>query len=196
MMRTVKRLGLVLTTICVLSAVLASSASAASSLFLSHGTGKILGHSNFQEFALAGAHIECTGLNVTQGATTALSFLAILVTVQYTECNEGTAIIHPMKYLIDANGLVRLENTGVILIPAAACTITMPEIRNQSLTVVKFDNNPINKGLLLLWNLDEITSYGQGPGCEYFEVSKGTLKGTAHLTVDDGALKWDPGQIF
>jgi hypothetical protein len=128
--------------------------------------------------------------------------------MDYESCQFGAkaATIHPIRYLIDANGLVVQENT-VLILAEQGCVLTLPAVRNQSLATVKFDNRggplvPFG-GMLLLWQLRNITSSGvKGPFgiCEYPEESKGKLDGTIHLTLlGDGGilsppstLRWDP----
>jgi len=198
-MRVAKQLGLVLLAVCAVSALAVSSASA-SPVFLSHPLGLLLASAgNNQVFTAGGLTVECTALKLLPpGDTTrALTALAILVVVDYEKCTGPLAlklVVHPVRYLIDANGLVTLENT-VLLLGPEECVITLPAASNQSLQTVKFENTPANKGVLLLSEVEGITASGQGGpggfGCSFTEEHKAKYKGTIHVTVDGGLLKWD-----
>jgi hypothetical protein len=188
------RFRFVLVAVCAFGATSVSSATA-SPAFLSHSTGKLLAQvGGSQVFTTVAGSVVCNALKLTQGVTAALQFLSILATVQYEACEafgHFAATSDPFQYLIDANGLVRLETAASILVPGDECTITIPSSKNQSLTTVKFDNT-VGGTLLLLWNISRITSSGAGTGCAYAEENKGTLEGKVHATVEGGTLKWDP----
>jgi hypothetical protein len=196
-MRIARQIGLLLVTVCALSAVTVSSASAGTPLFLFHGTGGLLlasGGTSIQKLTTAAGSIECKALKLTQGTAAALRFLSVLVTVEYTQCTGPLtlpATISLVQYVIDANGSARLENNVQISVPAAACTVTLPAAKNQTLNTIKFENTPANKGILLLVGVTKITSSGTGSGCTYAEESNGTAEGTIHITADGGLLKWD-----
>jgi hypothetical protein len=196
-MRIVRQIGLLLVVVGAFSAVAASNALAGTPLFLSHGTGKLSASAgtSVQTLTTALGKIECNKAALTEGATTALRQLTLSITVQYSACKAGEAgeaIVHPVKYLIDANGLVKLVTTAIILIPGIpSCVVTLPSAKNQALeNAVTFDNNTANKGLLILVKAEKITSFGSG-GCLYNEESTGTAVGTLHVTVAGGTLKWD-----
>jgi hypothetical protein len=193
-MKLVRRFGLVLVTGCAFSAVAVSGASA-SPLFLSHPAGGLLLASagGSQIFTTTAGSVSCTKLKLLPPDTTpALQFLSILVALDYEKCTAFglSARYHPFLYRIDANGLVSLENTVLIL--STGCTVTIPAAKNQSLTTVKFENTPANKGVLLLWALTKITSFGIGAACTYAEESNGVFQSTMHFTVEGGTLRWDP----
>jgi hypothetical protein len=203
-MRIARQIGLLLVAVCALSAVAVSSASAIlGPLFLFHGTGgRLLASAGTtQELSIAGRIVQCKALSA-EGTIKALRALTILVTVRYTSCEipaaKAPAEIHPIQFLIDANGLVKLENNVLILAPALGapqCVITLPAAKNQGLNSVKFENTTANGGILLLSNVNKITGFGTGGGelklCEFAEASEGTNTGTIHVTADGGLLKWD-----
>ena len=86
-MRIARQIGLLLAAVCALSAVAVSSASAGQPLFLSHPTGKLLASAGgSQTFTTSVGSVVCKSLKLTQGNTTQLRFLSLLVTVQYSEC--------------------------------------------------------------------------------------------------------------
>jgi hypothetical protein len=194
-MISVKRLMTIVAGALALSATYASSASAYP-LFLAHPPGGLLLASagGSQVFTTAAGGITCTALKLLPpGDTTpALRFLSLLVVVDYEKCKAFglAAIFHPIRYRIDANGLVTQENTALIL--SLSCTVTLPAERNQSLTAVLFDNNAANRGLLLLWHLGHVTSVGVGAACAYAEESNGIWEGTWHIVMHGGTLRWDP----
>jgi hypothetical protein len=203
-MRIARQIGLLLVAVCALSAVAVSSASAAQPLFLFHGTGgKLLGSgSGLQTLVVGEATIECTTVSA-EGAITALRALNILITARYTNCKStafGAApvTIHPAQFLIDANGLVKLENTVRVLINLGEeplCVITLPAATNQGLNSVKIENTPANKGILILSNVTKISAFGTGGGatklCEFPERHDATNTGSLHIVADGGLLKWD-----
>jgi len=198
-MRILKRLGLVFLAVCAFSALAVSSASA-SPKFLSTVAGALLLASagNFQKFHTKPGFVECEKLKLLPPGDTApaLESLLILVVVDYQKCTAfGTpALVTPVRYIIDANGLVTLE-ADIQITGATACHITVPAAKNQSLTTVNFDNNTANNGILLLATVKHITSSGTGgPGgiCEYKEESEGEYFGTVHVTLHGGTIKWDP----
>jgi hypothetical protein len=201
-MRIVKRLGLVLVAVCAFSALAVSSASAAPT-FLAHPPGGLLLASvtagSKQVLKTAGGNIECTTLKLLPPGDTApatLQALRILVVIDYEKCTAFglAAVVHPVHYLIDANGLVTLVNT--VLVTAPSCTVTVPAEKNQSLNSVLFHNNPANRGILLLAHVSGVTSVGVGAACTYAEESNGIATGTIHITYDSsspiGVIRWDP----
>lgn len=197
-MRLVKRLGLVVIAACAFTAMAVSNAAAAP-LFLSHPAGVLLlaTADNTQKFFTPGGAftVECAKLKLSPPDTTpALQSLSILVTVNYENCEipllATKATVHPVRYLLDANGLVTLENT-VLILATGACTITISASKNQSLNTVKFDNQA-DKSLLLLANVKGITSRGEGLLCEYPEENKGEYTGFSRVTADGGFIRWDP----
>jgi hypothetical protein len=195
-MRIVRQLAMVFVAVCAFCAVAVASASAAEPLFLFHGTGgKLLGSASTTQHLVAGGHVvDCTALTVTQGTAIPLRFLAILARVQYSSCKaEGlfTATVHPVHYIIFANGLVRVASDISILVPEAACTLNIPAAKNQSLpNAVLFDNNPVTRGILLLVHASGIFATGSGAGCEFTDPAA-TNTGTIHIIAHGGLLKWD-----
>jgi hypothetical protein len=204
-MRIAKQLGFTFFAACAFSAVAVSSAWA-SPTFLSHPLGLLLASAgtSIQKFTVGAGEIECKSLKLLPpgDATTALRALSLLVVVDYENCTLLgilRTVIHPVKYLIDANGLVRLEN-DVLILAEEDCLITVPAASNQSLWTVKFDNNSVNHGILLLVNIGKITSSGIGGpinACVYPTESAGTYTGQIHVTLDSTAgipntLRWDP----
>jgi hypothetical protein len=196
-MRLVKWIGLLLAAVCALSAIVVSDASA-SPTFLSHPAGALLlaTADNFQNFHTPGGAltVQCGKLKLLPPDTApSLQALSILVTVDYENCEVltvATALVHPVRYLIDANGLVTLENT-VLILAGEACRITIPAAKNQSLKTVKFDNQA-NGSILLLSKVTGITSSGSGLLCAYAEESNGTYEGNARVIVEGGVVRWDP----
>jgi hypothetical protein len=198
-MRFVKPLGLVLVVACAVCAIAASSASA-SPTFLAHLWTNILllaEAKSTQRFFTPGAGltVTCTKVKLSPPDTPpALQALSILVTVNYTGCEVIglAATVHPVRYRIDANGLVTLENNVLIL--ALGCNITIPAAKNQSLTTVLFHNLP-DWSILLLSHVTGITSSGTGVSCTYAEESNGTYTGNVRVFPDgppNSTLRWDP----
>jgi hypothetical protein len=194
-MRIARQIGLLLVAVCALGAMATSSASAATPLFLFHGTGgRLLASAGTsQTLSAGGQQVVCKAVSVT-GTAPALRFLNLLATAHYSSCTLPAlgleATVDLFQLLIDANGLVRLDSSPLILVKAIECTITLPAAKNQSLNTVKIENTAANKGVLLLVNLTKITSVGTG-GCAFTEESAGTDEGTIHVTADGGLLKWD-----
>ncbi len=196
-MRIARRWGLALVAACAFSAIAVSSASAFP-LFLSHPAGILLlaTADDPQIFFTPanGLEVECKSVKLLPPDTTpALRFLSILITVDYETCDipsiSANATVHPVQYLIYANGLVRLENTVLILAPL--CTITIPAAKNQSLNTVKFDNQK-DGSLLLLVRVKGVTSSGAGVGCTYAEEDKGGYEGDIRVVAHGGTIRWDP----
>jgi hypothetical protein len=199
-MRIVRRLGLVLVAACAFSAMAMSSASA-SPTFLAHPPGGLLlaKAGGKQVLKTKAGNVECTALKLLPPGDTApatLVSLSILAVVDYEKCTAFglAAIVHPVRYLIDANGVVALENTVLVL--ALECTVTVPAAQNQSLRTVLFVNNPTTRGVLLISDVTGITSEGTGAACTYEKESNGTESGTIHVTYDssspNGVIRWDP----
>lgn len=198
-MRIAKRLGLVLVMVCAFSAMAVSSASA-SPTFLSHPLGLLLASAGgAQKFKTQLGTIECSALKLLPPDTTvALQALSILVVVDYEKCELPLLslglVVHPVRYNIDANGLVTLEN-NVLILGTGNCVITVPAASNQSLQTVKFTNNAGNKGILLEAKVTKITSSGTGGplnACVYATESVGTYEGEIHVKLDSGTIRWDP----
>lgn len=194
-MRSVKRLSFVIVALCAFSALAVSSASAHPT-FLAHPLTLLLATAdNTQSFFTPGGAltVECSKVKLSPPDTTlALQFLSILVTANYENCEIvvlGITTVHPVRYIIFANGLVRLDSDVKILAPL--CTITIPAAKNQSLKTVKFDNQP-DGSVLLLANVKGITSSGAGAGCPYGEESNGEYKGNVRVTAHGGVIRWDP----
>lgn len=197
-MRIVKRLGLVLVAVCAMCAMAVSSA-AASPTFLAHPPGKLLLASTGgtkQVLKTKVGNVECTAVKLLPPGDIAPTLVAlnILVVVDYGNCKAFgiAATVHPVRYLIDANGLVKIENDVLVL--ALQCKVKVPAAKNQGLNSVSFHNNPANGGILLLANVTKVTSVGEGPGefCTYAEESEGTATGTIHITMHGGIIRWDP----
>lgn len=197
-MQNIKRSGLVLVAACAFSVVAASSVSA-SPLFLSHPTGLLLakGLSSFQTFVTPSHQFECTGLKLLPpgDATVALKTLSLLLVADYEGCKVATLTLsaHPVRYLIDANGLVSMEN-DFLLLAGSGCLIKYLASKNQSLGTIKFDNTA-NSGLLLLANVRLMTSEGKSGKlslCEFAEIGNGIYTGDIRLTLDSGTIRWDP----
>jgi hypothetical protein len=201
-MRLVKRLGLAVFAVCALSAIAVSSASA-SPTFLAHLWTKILLLAEAKSAQLfnapgAGAPVSCTKTKLLPPDTApTLQFLSILVTVDYESCTVAStfpATVNPIRYVLDANGLTRLENTVLISAPTLGCTITIPSAKNQSLNTIKY-NNLTDGSLLLLAKVKGITSFGEGAGCTFAEESNGEYTGNIRVFADGPAgsvIRWDP----
>jgi hypothetical protein len=201
-MRVVKQMGLALVAVLALSAIAVSSASA-SPVFLSHPLGLLLASAGSNQILEAGGlKVTCTALKLLPpgDTTNALISLAILAVVDYEKCTGtlGIAIhVDPVRYLIDANGLVTLENTALLLGPEG-CVITIPSGPNQSLKTIKIENT-VNSGILLLAAVTGITASGVGGplnACEFATVKNSTDTGTIHVSLDPtpgtlGTIKWD-----
>jgi hypothetical protein len=210
-MRIARQIGLLLVTVCALGAMAVSSASAGQPLFLFHGTGKILGGNTTgtgaanQVLSVHGLKVECESLSA-EATIKALRALNILLTARFTNCTlpaiGAPATVHPVLFLVDANGLVKLENNATVLVPALGeplCVITLPAATNQSLLSVKFENTTAGSSVLLLSSVNNIHANGVGGGatkaCEFAEEGGGTFTGSAlHLKADNagGLFKWDP----
>jgi hypothetical protein len=205
-MRIVKQLGLVLVAVCAFSALAVSSASA-SPVFLSHPLGLLLASTGGSTQVLnpggKAAAVECTAVKLLPpgDTTTALISLTILVVVDYEKCKVGgilAAVVHPVRFLIDANGLVKLEN-DVLVLATEGCVVTIPAARNQGLWTIKFENTPGNNGILLLSAVTRITASGVGGPeklCEFAESAEGKYTGNIHVKLDSnppgGVIRWDP----
>jgi len=196
-MRIVKRLGLALVAVCAFSALAVSSASA-HARFLFHPPGALLLASagGTQTFHTVLGNIECTRLKLLPpgDVAPALESLSVLAIVDYEKCTAFgiAAVVHPVHYIIFANGLVRLASNAVIL-ASTGCIVTVPAAKNQSLWTLKFHNNPANGGILILGNVEGITSSGVGgPAklCEYSEEHEGKYTGTFHVTLEGGVIIW------
>jgi hypothetical protein len=194
-MRIVRRLGLVLIAACAFSAMAVSSASAAP-LFLAHPPGGLLTAvaSNTQILKTVAGNIECTSVKLLPPGDTApatLRSLSVLAVIDYEKCKAFglAAVVHPVRYLIDANGLVTLENTVLVL--ALSCTVTIPAAKNQSLNTVKFVNTA-NGGILLVAKVNGVTSSGTGSACTYAEEHEGVAEGNIIVTASAGVIRWDP----
>jgi hypothetical protein len=124
-------------------------------------------------------------------APATLQALRILVVVDYENCKAFgvAAVLHPFRYLIDANGLVTQENTTFLLAPV--CKVTFPAGKNQSLTAALFHFHAVVGPLLVLLHLERITSSGEGAACTYAEESNGIWTGTWQIRVEGGTLRWD-----
>ncbi len=193
-MRIARQLSLVLVAVCALSVVAVSSASA-SPTFLSHPLNLLLASAdNINVFTTIASTVECSALKLLPpDKAPALQSLAILVGIQYEECEVpflGVVTVDPFRYNITAHGLASLDSTAFILGPAG-CKITVPAAKNQNLEKLTFDNN--NGGILLLAKVTGITSFGEGGLglCEYAEESKGTYAGNVHIRVEGGVVRWD-----
>jgi hypothetical protein len=192
-MHVIKRLGVALLAVLALSAIAVSSASA-SPLFLSHSTGKLSAVANGpQKLVTKGGTITCNALKLTEGASTLLRALSLLVIIQYEECTafKLSATITPVHYRLDANGLVVLEGDVTVSAGFGTCTATIPAAKNKSLNTVKYNNRTDGK-LLLLIEVTKVTSSAVGT-CAYEEESNGTATGHATASlVAGGVLRWDP----
>jgi hypothetical protein len=201
-MHIVKRLGVALLAVLALSAIAVSSASAAPQ-FLSHPVGLLLASAGSnQVFVAAGLTVTCTALKLLPpgDTTTTLVALSLLVVVDYEKCTGTLGIgirVHPVRYLIDANGTVTVES-DILLLGPSECVITIPAASNQSLRTVKFENT-INSGILLLAKVKNITASGVGGPLSACEISTttATYEGTIHVGLDptsgtSGTIRWDP----
>jgi hypothetical protein len=202
-MQIAKRLGLVLLTVCAFSALAVSSASAGQPLFLASVPGSLLraGSSGIQKFNVkAVSSVECTALKLLSPGDVAPAAKAtsLLAVVDYEKCTVFglAAVIHPVHYIIFANGLVRLVKDAVIL-GTGGCKVTVPAATNQSLWTVKFENTTANNGVLLLAKVAGISSHGEGgPAglCNFEEKNEheGTYEGAVHVTAAAGVIMWHP----
>jgi hypothetical protein len=201
MQMDIKRLGLGLVAAWVFSVVAVSSAFA-SPLFLSHPSALLLATAkSLQLFVTPSHQFECTALKLLPpgDTTVALRALSLLLVVEYEGCKIGSLAVlsaHPVRYLVDANGSVSMENNFLIL-GGNGCLIQYLASKNQSLGTMKFANLP-NSSMLLSANVKLMTSEGVGGKlgiCEFSEIGNGTYTGDISLTLDSnpfGTLRWDP----
>jgi hypothetical protein len=173
---------------CLLSAVMATSASAA--FFHASKTGTLTGKNDglqtFNTGTGAGA-VECTKA-ASSGTATALLTLVQLIQETYTGCTAfsfAEVKINTADYLFNAdNGLVFLDNTLKIEIPLAGCEVVVPP---QDLFTVTYDNT--NNKILELSNVHSIKSTGSGGDCKG-AGSSGTYVGNNLLELEGGSLSW------
>jgi hypothetical protein len=110
-MRVVKRIEVIFVAVLALGAVTASRTSALP-VFLSHPLGLLLASAGTNQIlSLGGLTMTCTALKLLPfgDTTNALISLAILAIVEYEQCTGLLGLVfyfHPIRYLIDANGLV------------------------------------------------------------------------------------------
>jgi hypothetical protein len=177
-----------LTTIsaCLLSVVVAASASAA--FFHASKTGKLVGkQTGTQTFNTGSGAVECTKA-ASSGTATALLVLSQLIQTTYTGCTAfsfAEVKINTADYLFNADkGLVLLDNTLKIEVPLAGCSVTVPP---QDLFTVTYDNK--SGKLLELTNVHSIKSTGSGGLCGGSN-SSGTYVGNNELELTGGELSW------
>ncbi len=196
-MRSVRRLGLVLAAVCGVGVVVVSNAWALVSLFplqplfLSHAPGF------FRNDVIA---YECKSLKLLPpgDSTVSLRALSLLLVVDYEKCTIGPLLVlhfHPVRYLIDAAGLISLEN-DVFILGNGECVISWLASKNQALGRVNFSNNA-DGSLLLTASIKGVTTSGQGGPfpekiCEYPEQTNGLYTGKIRIALEGGVIRWDP----
>lgn len=171
---------------CLLSVVVAASASAA--FFHASKTGKLTGQqTGNQTFNTGSGNVICTKA-ASSGTATALLVLTQLIQTTYTGCTAfefASVTINTADYLFNAdNGLVLLDNTLKIEVPLAGCNVIVPP---QDLFTVTYDNQ--SGKLLELSNVHSIKSTGSGGLCGGVGTA-GTYVGNNLLELTGGELSW------
>lgn len=199
-MSSVERCAFVLVAACAFGAAAVSSAYA-SPLFVSHPPGLLLAlaRSN-QFFASKLIAYECKAVKLLPpgDATVALRALSLLLVVDYERCTIGPLLVlhfHPVRYVIDANGLISLA-TDVLILGEGECVISWLASKNQSLGKVSFFNNP-DGTVLLLASVKGVNSSGRGGPfpekiCEFPEQTDGVYSGRIRIEPRAGTIRWEP----
>ena len=175
-----------------LIAVLAFTGVASAHNFVAEKAGAVKRISNTNQTFTTGAGIGvvCTTVAVNNANAVAGKQLTLLADVSYTGCKVlgiFNATVTTAKYLFSADETVNVENTIVISVPVAGCTITV--LPQNNLLKVKYKNNGAN--VVVEANVHSIRSHGSGGECGTGTTSTGTYTGNTEVGSTGQTVSWE-----
>jgi hypothetical protein len=136
-MKRIRLIGLAVVAVFALSGVAVSSASAFTKFVAKPLNAEVKDHNlNTHKFKTAVGTVECK-TETSKGTVESLESATNLESVKYTECKvtepfEAAATVSEAKYLFNAGGSVKIENT--ITVKTSLCTITVKPQEDTGVT--------------------------------------------------------------
>jgi hypothetical protein len=197
-MTRIKLLGLTIVALLALSALAAASASAHEFIASKKGTATDVGTNTqvFKDEPKAVA-VECKKTESTEKITSTKTKTQ-KASVKYTECTAFgfPATISEAKYLFNAEGSVKVENTITVEVPGAGCKVVVGKTGNSKLKTITYENKESGSGhgkVAVKASVSKITSEVKGGGglCgKEGKLKEGSYTGAALVTLPEGEVSW------